>query len=747
MSEKVVLRRSQEEVLKYRAGLMGVAAVPGSGKTFTLSHLAVKLIMSTPLESDQEILVVTFSNSAADNFSTRIGNRLRENGLMEGFGYRVRTLHGLANDIIHERPELVGLPSEFGIIDEAESNEILKDLVSQVMETNRDFLMELLDEDLSEKKRTEIFRTKLPDLLTKLAIQFIKTVKDRRIDLDGFEDWLETSAMPEILRICLSIYRGYQAALSYRGAIDFDDLILYAHQCLTLDPQLTEQLRHRWPIILEDEAQDSSKLQQAILELLVGDNGNWVRVGDPNQAIYESFTTADPNLLKRFVSREDVLSADLPVSGRSSRKIIMLANHLIDWVRSDHPGICGSGRFDEPFIEPTPPGDPQKNPPDSESQVELITQAMTADQELVYLAGSLRNWLAENPDSTVAVLSFINNRASIIMEYLKQKQIPVSDALMKVPGETRNSAGAIALLMRSVLDPTRPDYLAKSFEVFHRNLADSPDSADLVSATAKMIRSIPHTENYLYPQGTNWKEAFVEFEPSDLQLELLGSFRKVFTRWNQASILPIDQLMLVIGQDLALESSEIAILHKLAVFVNSLSKNNPAWTRLDIRKQLIEIANNKRGFLNFGQNEDGFNPDHYRGKVIVATTHKSKGLEWDKVYLTSANNYDFPGGEPGDSYTSEKYFIKNSRNLEAELLYDLEAWQTEKIGGIMLRQYDKQSAREDVVRDRLRLFYVGLTRAKKSLTITWNTGSYGRQKACLALKELAEFQKSGGFID
>ena len=153
MEEKIVLRPSQEDVLKYRQGLMGISAVPGSGKTFTLSNLAVKLILTTPLEEDQEVLVVTFSNSAADNFSTRIGEKLRASGLLEGFGYRVRTLHGLANDIIRERPELVGLSTDFGIIDEAEFIEILKDLVSQAKDENIDFLRGLISEDFSDKKR------------------------------------------------------------------------------------------------------------------------------------------------------------------------------------------------------------------------------------------------------------------------------------------------------------------------------------------------------------------------------------------------------------------------------------------------------------------------------------------------------------------------------------------------------------------------------------------------------------------
>jgi DNA helicase-2/ATP-dependent DNA helicase PcrA len=83
--------------------------------------------------------------------------------------------------------------------------------------------------------------------------------------------------------------------LNFRGAVDFDDLIRLALRCLQTDPEYLARLQYRWPYILEDEAQDSSHMQEMILRLLSSRSGNWVRVGDPNQAIYETFTTADPN--------------------------------------------------------------------------------------------------------------------------------------------------------------------------------------------------------------------------------------------------------------------------------------------------------------------------------------------------------------------------------------------------------------------------------------------------------------------
>ena len=108
-----------------------------------------------------------------------------------------------------------------------------------------------------------------------------------------------------LVEMALAIYEDYNHALSYRGAVDFDDLIRLALEALKGDEKYLNRLRNRWPYILEDEAQDSSRLQEDILRLLSGSAGNWVRVGDPNQAIYETFTTANPKFLRNFIKEKN----------------------------------------------------------------------------------------------------------------------------------------------------------------------------------------------------------------------------------------------------------------------------------------------------------------------------------------------------------------------------------------------------------------------------------------------------------
>src|SRR5512138_2529488 len=121
-------RPSQRQVLTYRRGMLGVSAVPGSGKTHTLSALAAQIIASPHLLGpEQEVLIVTLVNSAVDNFSARIAASAGLAGPIPAFGYRVRTLHGLAHDIVREDPPLVGLDKAFTIVDEAASSTMIRD--------------------------------------------------------------------------------------------------------------------------------------------------------------------------------------------------------------------------------------------------------------------------------------------------------------------------------------------------------------------------------------------------------------------------------------------------------------------------------------------------------------------------------------------------------------------------------------------------------------------------------------------
>ena len=737
-------RPKQREVLGYRRGRMGVSAVPGSGKTWTLSLLAANLVAEVDLEDEQEILVVTLVNSAVDNFSSRVGSFVQARGLLPGVGYRVRTLHGLAHDIVRERPGLVGLSDDFNILDELASQDVLRDAALAWMRDHPDVAPSFLAADLDQKKMEWVQQERWPDLVVRISSAFIKLAKDLqltpaelRYQLEGFSEPLP------LLEMGTEVYADYQRALAYRGAVDFDDLIRLALQALRLDPAFLGRLQRRWPFVLEDEAQDSSRLQEAILKELVGEDGNWVRVGDANQAIYETFTTASPRYLRDFLGRPDVKRRTLPNSGRSMQSIIDLANALIRWTMNEHPVPSIRDALTPPFVQPTPPGDPQPNPEDRPHHVHLSDRAFSPHAELEAVVDSLSRWVPENPDKTVAVLVPRNHRGSQVVNALQERGIAYHE-LLRSSRQTREAAGVLGNVLRYLADPTSSTKLARVFRVWLRDTREDEAMDRKVRDVAKLIRRCDHVEDYLWPRaGRNWLDQDGITEAiSDWGMKHLAAFRDLVRKWHATTVLPIDQLTLTLAQDLFHVPADLAVAHKLAVVLRQASNLHPQWQLPELTEELATIARNQRRFLGFADDDSGFDPDAYQGQVVVTTIHRAKGLEWDRVYLMSVNDYNFPSAQPQDQFISEPWYVRDRLNFEAEVLAQLRALHENP----SLFLYDEGSptveARYDYAAERLRLFYVGITRARRALSVTWNTGRRGNAEPAVPFIALQTWWES-----
>lgn len=786
MNNSFTPRYSQQEILKYRGGRLGIAAVPGAGKTHILSALAAKIIHEGWVAGDQEVLIVTLVNSAVDNFESRI-KRFFANPLQALYKYRVRTLHGLAHDIVREKPARVGLEERFSIIDEREAGFVRKEAVNAWLANNS--LDDYLDPSLDRSKQDWVRRDQLPDMVDSLALAFIRSSKDRMLTPEMLRAKLDAAPAPlPLAELGYSIYADYQRALAYRGAVDFDDLIRLALTLLESDPEYLERLRYRYPYILEDEAQDSSLSQQRILNLLAGDGGNWVRVGDPNQAIFETFTTADPELLRQFI-RENP-HADMPESGRSQPSIISLANHLTDWVMTEHPDENAQGALSTPYIVPVPEDDPQRNPAENPALVKFISKRYAPEEELEAVVKSVKALLDsvwDFPDyekPTIAILVPRNHRGIEVVEALKKRGVETIE-LISSTSSTRAAAGSLNYLLSFLADPQSPRKLAKAYEVWRRDWreaksrriveAQEPEElgtgeleireeeivsveedtaiveetdpkkeaaelnkfrSALLNTVTKLLRKMDNVEDFVAPhQVDKWLAAVSESE-AEAVVQELQEFRVNAQRWLSAVMLPIDQLVLTLAQDVFTSAPDLALAHKLAIVLRQAADEHQDWRLPELTAELAVIAKNERRFIGFSTDDSGFDPEQHRGKVVVTTMHKAKGLEWDRVYLMSVNNYDFPSNMPNDRFISEKWFIRSGLNLEAEALAQLTA--LESTGEY--DWYDEGAAtlrsRINYVKERLRLFYVGITRAKRELIVTWNTGRQGDATPSLPMAEL-----------
>ncbi len=313
-----------------------------------------------------------------------------------------------------------------------------------------------------------------------------------------------------------------------------------------------------------------------------------------------------------------------------------------------------------------------------------------------------------------------------------------------------------------------------------------PDAKLRLDAAARALRRCRRVEEFLWPRAFELTEGraadpdsldCLNLPDDDLLHEQLRQFRDHVRRWQAATALPTDQLLLTIGHDLFEEPVDLAITHKLAALIRTVGENHPDWRLPELNAELITIAKNERKFIGFADADTGFDPDAHRGKVVIITNHKAKGLEWDRVYLMTVNAYDFPSALPGDNFIGEPWYIRDGLNLAAEALAGLEAVagrgqesgvrsqesgdrsqgtddrpaQIEQVTGDRRPITDEKQrtmkesgtgdraatgdcdglpplgdaterARIDYAAERLRLLYVGITRARRDLIVTWNTG-------------------------
>ena len=746
-------RPEQAEILSYTGGTLGISAVPGSGKTFTLSALAAVLIeklirereKADSAEEEQEILIVTFSNAAALNFSARIAALLAEKGLLPGIGYKVCTLHSMALDIIRGHMQQLGIADDFTVLDETGSDALLQRAVDLWMESDmRNTFDMVINPNLRPETQDQKYREKWREDLTDIVRNVISQAKDYHIMPEELRDGLgkidDPFARP-LMEMVSGIYGFYQTQLRNYPAVDFADLMFYARRLLDADPGYLAYLRHRWPYILEDEAQDSSRIQEEVLGLLTAESGNWVRVGDPNQAINETFTTASPEFLKAFRKRAD-FSKDLKTAGRSQRSILVQANRLINYVSSMHPNPNCRDGLSEPYIAMTKAGDKQGNPPDDPSRVIYDPQPYSTRDEIDTVCHLAVKHAQEHPSETIAILAPSNDYGKEFVTRLADFPVDVVEVL-----RSTQKARASADLIAAVLDWLSLPLNRKHCLALFRMLFNEREKGEFYLTEEDRVRletvieGIEHPEDLFYPLSDEDISELPGIRDLDeILLQTLFRFRYFLRRWLNARFLPIGQLILLIAQDLFTSSDDLCSAGQIGLLLTQTVRMNPELSLSSMAGEVRNIAANANLYAGLRGSDSQFDPNDYPGKIVVTTYHKAKGLEWDQVFLTSCNSYDFPDGNEAQ-FGNRRYkprYVRDNLDLQAEILQALKVIAF-PASGLRYRKGDgSREAWLDAVRERLRLLYVGITRAKKGLYISYNLGRYSNVSEAGAVTKLRQ---------
>ncbi len=366
------LRAGQQDMADWQGGPLAVSAVPGAGKSTGMAAASAIAIARNGLHSRRQLIVVTFTRSAAANIKAKIRERLTELSLSQG-GFAVHTLHGLALNIAMRHPDLSGLNLENStLVTPTQSHRLIRTCVELWIAENPRRYQVLLEGQQFDGEETERLRRQSV-LRTEILPQVAKTVIHEAKSSGLFpEQLLEMNALDtgdgyEILAVAGGLYQKYQALLRSREYIDYDEMILAALRVLD-NPRARAIEQKQVFAVFEDEAQDSTPLQTRLLETLAIDPEhpnsppNFIRVGDPNQAINSTFTPADPIYFNQFCDRCEVENklATMDGAGRSTQVIINAANFMLQWVNSSK--LAGTEQpFRDQTIKPVPSDDPQQN--------------------------------------------------------------------------------------------------------------------------------------------------------------------------------------------------------------------------------------------------------------------------------------------------------------------------------------------------------------------------------------------------
>ena len=752
-------RPEQQKILSYTHGTMGISAVPGSGKTFTLSALAADLIEklirnSDKPEPEQEILIVTFSNAAALNFSSRIAAFLTERGLLPGIGYKVCTLHSMALEIIRGHTQQLGIDDEFTVLDETGTTPLLQRAVDLFLTADQRATFDhIINPNYRPEKQDEIYREKWRDDLTLIAGNVISQAKDYHITPEERRNNLtltDDRFIHPLLHMICEIYGFYQTQLRNYPAMDFGDLMFYAHRLLTTDTQYLTHLQHRWPYILEDEAQDSSLIQEQVLRLLTAQTHNWVRVGDPNQAINETFTTANPKYLRQFIQQAHT-NIPMETAGRSQRSILAQANRLVNYIVTAHPNPACRDALSPTYIRLTPAHDKQGNPPDDPSRIIYDPHIYTPREEIDAISRLAVQHAQTHPNETIAILTPGNDYGKEFVTRLEDFPIEVIEVLRSTK-KARASADVIAAVLDWLSLPLNRKHCVTLFHNLYSErekgefyLTDN-DQAKITT----FLENLTHPEDLFYPRSDEDLQALLDsFDANEILRQTLFRFRYFLKRWLEGRFLPIDQLILLIGQDLFSTSEDLCCAGQIGILLSQIVRMNPELNLSSMATEVRKISSNAALYAGLRGSDSQFDPNDFPGKIVVTTYHKAKGLEWDQVYLTSCNAYDFPDGSEAQ-YLNRRYkprYVRDNLELQAEILRALKVISLPESG---LRYHRGEGSREawlDSVKERLRLLYVGITRAKRGLYISCNSGRFGNTteaNVVMKLRQLWDTGKSGG---
>ncbi|MFL2824706.1 MAG: ATP-dependent helicase [Alphaproteobacteria bacterium] len=292
------LNEVQKEAVLHDNGPLLVLAGAGTGKTGVLTTRLARILMEN-MALPGEILSVTFTNKAANEMKSRVGNLIGD--MVTGLKW-LGTFHSIGAQILRQYPEKVGLKNGFIILDTDDQLRLLKQIIKE--------------ENIDDKKWSA------KGLLSLIDNWKNKGLSPNQISSDDGDYFANGKGKV--------LYKKYQDQLKFFNAADFGDLILECIRLFNENPDILESFQNRFKYMLVDEYQDTNTSQYTLLKLLSGKWKNICCVGDDDQSIYSWRGAEVTNILKFEKDFLDSKIIRLEQNYRSTGNILAAASKLIE---------------------------------------------------------------------------------------------------------------------------------------------------------------------------------------------------------------------------------------------------------------------------------------------------------------------------------------------------------------------------------------------------------------------------------
>ena len=663
------LNSNQLEAVNHGFGPLLVVAGAGTGKTSLITSRIVDLINNKNVAPDN-ILAVTFTEKAAKEML----GRLDEVMPLSYYEPKICTYHAFCQEVLRNDGHEMGYNTNFKLITDPEQWMLL-----------RREIYSFAVKELRPKNNPSKYINDLLKLFSKCVDENVTSNDILKYSM-SLEDEKEKKKWEEVSLI----FDKYQEIKLRDSKLDFGDLITFTYNLFLEKPFVLKKYQEKYQHVLVDEFQDTNYTQYAIIKLLCNPNSlsnrSLVVVGDDSQSIYKFRGAAISNILEFKEDYKNPKIITLTENYRSTQEILDVSYKVI---QNNNPYTLESKLgISKKLIA--------KARPSSKNTNIKIANCSDLDSEVAFVINGIKEFLATEPDKTfkdIAILVRANSHLEPFILELKKERIPYQVYGNRGLYDKEEIATVIALL-NLLADTSDSNNLFRCLFIESLNI-DSDLVLKLLSISkTKKTVLWNECENSLDKNLRNFVEIIKKYQrklatavPSDLIFNLLTEIKYV-SRYS------IEE---TIENELAIKNLDLFLKRVKQIEVSMFQDNH-------LSPNLLEFMDYFNMILDAGENPAQAEFEDV-DTVNLLTVHSSKGLEFECVYMPSLINGRFPSTNRGSGFDIPKELVEDKEILPEG-------------------DYFLQEER--------RLFYVGVTRAKKYLNLSYSE-NYGKRERAKSL--------------